>query len=68
MPGNLNGVNAIYIDRFDYMWLGTGREGAFRSLDMGEREIFHLSVVRILGYINSWRPVMVISGSDIIRG
>ena len=38
--GNLNGVNAIYIDRFDYMWLGTGREGAFRSLDMGEREIF----------------------------
>lgn len=22
------------------MWLGTGREGAFRSLDMGEREIF----------------------------
>ena len=29
--GNLNGVNAIYIDRFDYMWLGTGREGAFRS-------------------------------------
>ena len=37
---NLNGVNAIYIDRFDYMWLGTGREGAFRSLDMGEREIF----------------------------
>uniref|UniRef100_UPI004027CA44 ligand-binding sensor domain-containing protein n=1 Tax=Parabacteroides distasonis TaxID=823 RepID=UPI004027CA44 len=38
--GNLNGVNAIYIDRFDYMWLGTGREGAFRSVDMGEREIF----------------------------
>ncbi|WP_232432748.1 aminotransferase class I/II-fold pyridoxal phosphate-dependent enzyme, partial [Parabacteroides distasonis] len=33
-------VNAIYIDRFDYMWLGTGREGAFRSVDMGEREIF----------------------------
>ena len=22
------------------MWLGTGREGAFRSVDMGEREIF----------------------------
>ncbi len=38
--GNLNGVNAIYIDRFDYMWLGTGREGAFRSVDMGEREMF----------------------------
>ncbi|WP_240957599.1 sensor histidine kinase [Parabacteroides distasonis] len=38
--GNLNGVNAIYIDRFDYMWLGTGREGAFRSVDIGEREIF----------------------------
>lgn len=38
--GNLNGVNAIYIDRFDYMWLGTGRKGAFRSVDMGERETF----------------------------
>jgi hypothetical protein len=38
--GELDGVNAIYIDRFDYMWLGTGREGAFRSVDMGEREIF----------------------------
>lgn len=36
--GNLNGVNAIYIDRFDYMWLGTGR-GLFRSLDMGERDL-----------------------------
>lgn len=40
--GNLNGVSAIYVDRYNYMWLGTGREGAFRSVDAGEREMFRL--------------------------
>ena len=46
---------------------GTWR-GFFVRLIWESERSSNLSVVRILGYINSWRPVMVISGSDIIRG
>lgn len=43
-------------------------KGLFVRLIWDSEKSFNLSGVRILGYINSWRPVMVISGSDIIRG
>lgn len=43
-------------------------KGLFVRLIWESERSSNLSVVRILGYINSWRPVMVISGSDIIRG
>lgn len=38
--GILNGVNAIYVDRYHYMWLGTGKKGAFRAADMGSWDLF----------------------------
>lgn len=38
--GNLNGVNVIYMDKFHYMWLGTGRKGVFRTVDPENRELF----------------------------
>lgn len=31
-PDNLNGVDCIYKDRWGYLWIGTGKMGAYRSL------------------------------------
>lgn len=51
---NLNGVHCIYKDKAGYLWIGTGRKGAYRSLDANGKLIFrqigkqHVRVFRFL--------------------